>query len=128
MVYLNPFDPAFSFYSNYNLELGRDGAVIEVSTPNVNGGAFTDITDPAINGTVSPAYNSIISTAFQSPIAGRHAWSGNSGGYVGTFIDLTNLALTLPNAVTLRFRLVSDNSNASPGWRIDQFIAYHIEC
>ena len=122
------FFTVFRFYTNYDLEAGRDGAVLEVSAPNVNGGAFTDVTDPAVSGMISPGYNSTISTAFQSPIAGRQAWSGNSGGWVPILVDLTPLAQTMPGQIRLRFRLVSDNSNASPGWRIDQFIQIGPEC
>jgi hypothetical protein len=122
------FDPGISFQNNYNLESGRDGAVLEISSPNINGGAFTDITDPAVGGSVSPGYNSVISSAFQSPIAGRMAWSGNSGGYVSTQAFFGNAAFPLAHNVTVRFRLVSDNSGASAGWRIDTFSVPHNEC
>jgi|GEM_PF-1104211 len=123
----DPFALEISFQNNYNLESGRDGAVLEISSPNINGGAFTDITDPAVGGSVSPGYNSLISSAFQSPIAGRMAWSGNSGGYVTTQAFLGNAAFP-PSEVKLRFRLVSDNSGASAGWRIDTFVQLSNEC
>ena len=123
------FDHTVLFRSNYNLESGRDGAVLEVSSPNINGGAFTDITDPAVNGSFSSGgYNTVISTAFQSPIAGRPAWSGNSGGYVATRAFLGNAATTLGQPTKLRFRVVSDNGGASEGWRIDTFSVLHFEC
>ena len=69
------------FFRNfYNLESTFDGGVLEVSSPNINGGAFTDITDAAVGGSfVSGGYNATISTAFQSPIAGRMAWVGIRG-------------------------------------------------
>ena len=82
-----------SFQPLYNLESTLDGGVLEVSSPNVNGGAFTDITDPAVGGFIGGGYNATISTAFMSPIAGRMAWSGNSGGYIAT------LAFLRPNVV-----------------------------
>ena len=123
----DPFAVAISFQNNYNLESGRDGAVLEISSPNINGGAFTDITDPAVGGSVSPGYNTVISSAFQSPIAGRMAWSGNSGGYVLTQVFLGNATLP-PSQVRLRFRLVSDNSGASEGWRIDTVTFLSNEC
>ncbi len=106
------------FSHSYDLEVGRDGAVLEISSPDINGGAFTDITDPAVHATVSPGYNTLISSGFQSPIAGRMAWSGNSGGYTLTSV---NFGPTIPAQAKLRFRLASDNSGASPGWRIDSF-------
>jgi hypothetical protein len=109
---------ALRFSHSYNLEAGRDGAVLEISSPDINGGAFTDITDPAAHASVSPGYNTLISSGFQSPIAGRMAWSGNSGGYILTSI---NFGPTLPSQPKLRFRLASDNSGASVGWQIDSF-------
>ena len=123
----DPFAVGISFQNSYNLEAGRDGAVLEISSPNINGGAFTDITDPAVGGSISPGYNTVISSAFQSPIAGRMAWSGNSGGYVLTQVFLGNATLP-PSQVRLRFRLVSDNSGASEGWRIDTVTFLSNEC
>jgi hypothetical protein len=123
----DPFAIGISFWNNYNLQSGRDGAVLEISSPNINGGAFTDITDPVVNGSVDPPYNSVISSAFQSPIAGRMAWSGNSGGYVLTQVRYFNAVLP-PSQIRLRFRLVSDNSGASEGWRIDTFTFLSNEC
>ena len=74
-----------SFRNNYNLESTFDGGVLEVSSPNINAGAFTDITNAAVGGSfVTGGYNATISTASMSPIAGRMAWSGNSGGYINT--------------------------------------------
>jgi hypothetical protein len=122
------FDPGIVFQNNYNLESGRDGAVLEISSPNINGGAFTDITDSAVGGSVTPGYNSVISSAFQSPIAGRMAWSGNSGGYVATQAFFGKAAFPLAHSVKVRFRLVSDNSGASEGWRIDTVSVPHTEC
>ena len=52
-----PLRPGITFQNNYNLESGLDGAVLEISSPNINGGAFTDITDPAVGGSVYPGYN-----------------------------------------------------------------------
>ena len=69
-----------SFRNFYNTESTFDGGVLEVSSPNINAGAFTDVTAAAVGGSfVTGGYNATISTAFMSPIAGRMAWSGNSG-------------------------------------------------
>src|SRR4029078_2754298 len=88
----NPVSSPFaqvSFRHTYKLEASNgsfyDGGVLEVSSPNINAGAFTDVTDAAVGGSlVSNGYNGIIDGGFQSPIAGRMAWSGNSGGYITT--------------------------------------------
>jgi hypothetical protein len=123
----DPWGPGITFWSSYNLQSGRDGAVLEISTSSINGGAFTDITDPAVGGSVNPPYDSVISSAFQSPIAGRMAWSGNSGGYVFTHVSYGNLTVPLLE-LKFRFRLVSDNSGASEGWRIDAVTFLASEC
>jgi subtilisin-like proprotein convertase family protein len=107
-----------SFRHSYNLENTYDGAVIEISSPNINSGAFTDITNPVVGGSfVTGGYTSAISTNFNSPIAGRQAWTGNSNGYVTTVANLG------PNVVgqtiKIRFRMGSDSSNSGTGWRVD---------
>jgi len=123
----SPIGALVSFKNNYNLESGADGAVLEVSHPSINGGAFTDITDPAVGGSFSSGgYNALITSA-SSPIAGRMAWTGNSGGYISTVAALGN-ASSPGGGCKLRFRLVSDNSVASAGWRIDTFYISRFEC
>ena len=111
-----------SFRNSFNLEASdgtyRDGGVLEVSSPNINGGAFTDITDAAVGGTfVSGGYTGPISTAFASPIAGRMAWSGSSGGYIDTVVNLGSNVNG--QTINLRFRLGTDRAGAGGGWRLD---------
>ena len=110
-----------SFRNNFTLETGFDGGVLEVSSPNIAGGAFTDITNPAVGGSfVIGGYNSTISTSFGSPIAGRMAWSGNPGGYITTVANLgPNVA---GQTIKLRFRMASDTSVSSAGWRFDTVV------
>jgi hypothetical protein len=95
-----------------------DGGVLEVSSPNINGGTFTDITNAAVGGSFSAGgYNATISSNFSNPIAGRPAWGGTAGGYLNTVANLgPNVA---GQSIKLRFRMGSDNSNAGGGWRID---------
>jgi outer membrane biosynthesis protein TonB len=107
-----------SFRNNFNLQDTFDGGVLEVSAPNIAGGAFTDITSQAVGGSfVTGGYTDTISLAFGSPIAGRMAWSGNSGGYINSVVNLG------PNVngqtIKLRFRLGTDAATGSSGWRID---------
>jgi len=72
------------FEHNFNLEasdvdpsVGFDGGVLEVSFD--GGNTFQDVL--AVGGTfIMGGYNRTISTDRGSPIAGRQAWSGNSGG------------------------------------------------
>jgi hypothetical protein len=109
-----------TFRSSYDLEANGkvyyDGGVLEVSSPNIDGGAFTDII--AAGGSfVTGGYDGEISTDFGSPIAGRTAWSGSSGGYITTVVNLgPNVA---GQTIKLRFRMASDSSVAATGWRVD---------
>jgi len=108
-----------SFRNFYNfLESGLDGGVLEVSSPNINGGAFTDITDAAVGGRfVTGEYNATIDPNLGNPIGGRVAWSGNSNGYIDTVANLG------PNVggqtIRLRFRMGTANSGADVSWRVD---------
>ena len=107
-----------TFRHNFNLEasdldpnLGFDGGVLEVS---FDGNTFQDILDEG--GTfVKGGYNRVISTDRGSPIAGRQAWSGNSGGFITTMVSLGTISLEM----RFRWRMASDNSGSSEGWRVD---------
>ena len=58
-----------SFRNFYNTESTFDGGVLEVSSPNINVGAFTDVTAAAVGGSfINGGYNALISTPFSSPI------------------------------------------------------------
>jgi len=101
-----------TFRHNFNLQSGFDGGVLELRNP--GGGQFVDIL--AAGGSfVTGGYNATIGTGTGSPIAGRQAWSGNSGGFITTIV---NLPPELAGA-TLRWRMGSDNSVSSEGWRVD---------
>lgn len=109
-----------SFSNYYHLEnssvtdgLGYDGGVLEIR---IGAGAFIDIV--TASGTfVSGGYNMTISTDFGNPLADRAAWSGNSGGFITTVVNLP--ATANGQSVQLRWRMGSDNSVSDQGWRID---------
>ena len=115
------------FRNNYNLESTYDGGVLEVSSPNINGGAFTDITNAAVGGSfVGGGYNGSINPAALSPIAGRSAWTGNSNGYIDTVANMgPNVA---GQSIKIRFRMGSDSSIAGTGWRIDSLALRRSVC
>jgi hypothetical protein len=109
-----------TFRNNYNTEYSDltywDGGVLEISSPNINGGAFTDIL--AAGGSfVNGGYTGPIATTANNPLSGRMAWSGNSGGYITTVVNLG------PNVsgrtIKLRFRMGTDLFESASGWRID---------
>ncbi len=114
-------DAQVTFRNNYNLESTFDGGALEVSSPNINAGAYTDITNAAVGGSfVSGGYNGTISASFSNPLAGRQAWTGSSSGYITTVANLG------PNVngqtIKLRWRMGSDSSVAGTAWRIDTIV------
>ncbi|MBS1787863.1 MAG: S8 family serine peptidase, partial [Acidobacteria bacterium] len=102
-----------TFRNNYNTESTFDGGVLEIK---IGAGAFTDIIT-AGGSFVTGGYNGTISLNFLSPIAGRMAWTGNSGGYVTTTVNLP--AAAAGQNIQLRWRMASDCSVGATGWRVD---------
>jgi len=121
-VAISSASPMMSFRNNFNTEMSGgifwDGYVLEISSPNISGGDFLDFTDSHVGGScVSGCYTGLIDGTANNPLAGRMAWSGNSGGYIDTVLNLgPNLA---GQTVTLRFRMGSDEAVAAPGAHID---------
>jgi len=109
-----------TFRHSYDLESGYDGGVLEIS---INGGAFTDILSSG-GSFVTNGYNQTISAYYQNPLAGRNAWSGNSGGFVTTSVRLPAAA---GGTVQLRWRLGSDNSAGAVGWYVDSICAHRAQ-
>lgn len=104
-----PTGGVLTFWHSYNLESTYDGGVVEAS---LNGTTWTDIGTNATSG----GYNATIATGFSSAIAGRPAFSGNSGGFIQTQIPLTAYA---GQNIYIRFREADDNSTAGSGWYVD---------
>lgn len=113
-----------AFRQNMDLEIastpgvGYDGTVLEIS---IGGGAFQDIL--AAGGSfVSGGYNATISTCCNNPLAGRQAWSGNSGGYQDVVVSLP--ASASGQSVQLRWHMASDDSVAKTGYWLDNVQVY----
>lgn len=102
-----------TFRNNFNLESSFDGMVLEIS---IGGGAFQDILT-AGGSFVTGGYNGTISVNFSSPIAGRQAWTGSSGGFITTTVNLP--AAANGQNIVLRWRRATDSSVAGTGARID---------
>ena len=129
-----------SFRNYYNLEASGgvffDRGVLEISTPSISNGDFLDFTDPQVGAKcLSGCYTAVIPPGAarrgidgepSGPITGGGGWGGDSGGYIDTVIDLG------PNlngqTVTFRWRLITDEAVAGPGWRIDDLSITEASC
>lgn len=109
-----------TFRQKYDLEASNgtntayDGAVLEISTD--GGTTFSDIL-AAGGGFVTGGYNRNVSNSFSNPLAGRQAWSGNSGAYQD--VDVLLPASTAGQNVLLRWRVGTDTSTAKTGYWLD---------
>ena len=120
-----------TFRNNFNTEADADGfwdgGVLEVSSPNINGGTFTDITAAAVGGSFTTGgYTGELRGDAMNPLAGRMAWSGDSGGYITTVANLG------PNVngqtIKLRWRMGTDLFASRPGWRVDSIVFTNASC
>lgn len=103
-----PAGGSLSFWHSYSTESGYDGGVVEIST---NGGSsWTDLGSAMTQNGYSGALGG------SGPLSGRSAFTGSSGGYVQTIVDLSAYA---SQSVNLRFRMASDGSVSGTGWWVD---------
>lgn len=110
------FNVAFNFEDEGSgSPIGHDGMVLEIS---INGGPFEDILS-AGGSFVTGGYNKTISSAFGSPIGGRPAWSGLSGGtsvapaYVTVTVNLPVWARG--QLVRMKWVVATDEGLTAPG-------------
>ena len=115
LAFENLFNLNASTTPSTTARVGFDGMVLEIS---INGGAYTDIIAAGGHFNIG-GYTHTISTEFGSPLAGRPAWSGLSGGttiaptYIYTEVDLPIAAKG--QAIQLKWRLATDNKVGSAG-------------
>ncbi len=106
--------PVLRFYNRYNTEVGADGGIVEVST---NGGDdWIDLGDKMFRNGYDGglAYGTLA-------IPNLSAFYGNSGGYIPTYVDLSDYK---NQDVLIRFRFASDESTTVggiAGWSVDDF-------
>jgi extracellular elastinolytic metalloproteinase len=108
-------NPSLVFWHWYDTEASWDGGVVEVST---DGGAFWNDLG---NDMIQNGYNGNLQVNPASPISGRPAFNGNSGGYIQTVIDLSNYN---NDDLLIRFRLGCDGFVGGNGWYIDNIQFY----
>ncbi|MBS1797308.1 MAG: S8 family serine peptidase [Acidobacteria bacterium] len=116
---INSASAHLKFKLNFNTEAsstpttGYDGGVVEMK---LGSGAYQDIL--AAGGSfVTGAYTRTISSSFSSPIAGRQAWSGTSGGWID--VDILLPASANGQTATFKWRMASDSSVSGNGIFID---------
>lgn len=101
------------FHHRYSFEgtsTPYDGGVIEIST---NGGTtWSDLGDDITEN----GYTGTISTSWGNPLAGRPAFTGSSGGWLQTVVDLSPY---IGEEVLIRFRLGTDQIVGADGWYVD---------
>jgi hypothetical protein len=97
-------------------EVFWDGFVIEVTMN--GGGTWSDLID-AGGSFVAGGYNGEIDGTANNPLAGRQAWSGDSGGYINSEINLP--ASFEGQTIKIQFRIGTDEAVAAPGIHIDGF-------
>ncbi len=102
--------PTLTFWHDYNTEPGYDGGVVEISSD--GGSSWSDLG----SAMTANGYNSSLNTCCSNPLGGRQAFSGSSGEYLQTTIDLS--AWT-GEQVLLRWRMGSDSSVPGTGWYLD---------
>lgn len=112
-ILVDSVNAQLSFRHYYNTEPNYDGCVLEIS---VNGALFADIVS-AGGSFVTNGYNAVLSTCCGNLLGGRPAWSGNSGGFLTTTVNLPPGAAG--QNVRLRWWLGSDSSVGATGWYID---------
>lgn len=112
---------SFSFQRVHNIETNFDGLVLEIS---INGSSFVDVL--AAGGVFSAGgYNGVISNQFGSPIGGRSAWTGSTGGYIATTYNLP-ASIGVNSTVRFRFRMATDDSVGGAGARIDSITSTNL--
>jgi hypothetical protein len=113
LLYSTSANAQLTFRHYYITESTYDGGVLEIAIAN---GAFADILT-AGGSFGGGGYNGTISSDYGNPLAGRSAWTGNSGGFVTTVVNLP--AAAGGQFIQFRWRLGSDDSNAGTGWYVD---------
>lgn len=98
-----------TFWHDYRTETSYDGGIIEI-LPTQGGGTWFDL-GPYI---LENGYDASLDN--NNPAGAVSAFTGNSGGYIKTKIDLTAF---LGQQLFIRFRFLSDDNTTDQGWWID---------
>ncbi len=106
------------FRNRYDLEAGSGSTGYDVGVLDikVGAGSFMDIIT-AGGSFASGGYTHVTSSSYNNPLAGQSAWSGNSGGFITTTVNLPpGIA---GQQVQFRWRCGTDTSVGVTGWYVD---------
>jgi photosystem II stability/assembly factor-like uncharacterized protein len=110
-----------SFRHSFDAEPNFDGGVLEIA---IGAQPFADIL--AAGGSFADnGYNATM-FATSGPLGGRRAWSGDSGGWLITQVNLPPTAAG--QNIQLRWRFTSDASVGRDGWFIDDLSINQYQC
>ncbi len=112
------------FRHSYNLESRQDGGRLAYS---INGTDWV-FTDNSTSGVTfaSNGYTAAISSrgsaTSRSEFAGKNAWTGNSGGFVETILNLNDTAKFAGKSVRFAWDMATNSSTGSAGWFVDSLV------
>ena len=117
----NASDLQLKFWHSHNLQNRQDGGRLEFS---LNAGSWFEISSSGSGAAfASNGYNTTIQNtgkpSGRSAFAGLQAWSGNSGGFIETIVNLNDTAKYANSSLRIRWTLSTNDSTASPGWFVD---------
>ncbi len=123
-----------SFWQYFDLEPAIDGGVIEVLEGTDWIDAGSKIKQNGYTHIILDQLNTPIGVPIPfTPLSGRRAFSGYSGGYIQSIVDLSGYSGT----TLIRFRLASDETNVTgncnadtpgcDGWYLDDFKLYDLQ-
>jgi hypothetical protein len=104
------------FWHNYNLSSAKDGGRLEFS---IDSGAWFDVV--ATGSGAAFASNGYVGTisSTSSDFPNMKVWTGNSGAFIETIVNLTDAAKYAGKNFRARWGLATNNSTASTGWYVD---------
>jgi uncharacterized repeat protein (TIGR01451 family) len=127
VVFITSSNAQLTFTNNYNIEanpfdptVAYDGGVLEIK---IGDQPFMDILD-AQGIFVTGGYTRTNNGSPENPLYGRQVWSGYSGGFVSTIVNLPASAAN--QNIQFRWRFGTDTANGygGTGWYIDTVRVY----
>ena len=112
-IAVNSAASTVSFRNRYDTEGPWDGGVLEIS---IAAGPFQDVIT-AGGSFLENGYNGTLGPGNFNALAGRPAWTGNSGGFIQSTVQLPPAANG--QNIRLRWRFGTDNNTGGFGWNID---------